>query len=69
MLKLVGDRQRGVLIGATLVTPRAGEFIGELVLAIKLGIRRRHSPTSSIRSRPSTACWEEAWKDAAAKLT
>jgi len=35
-VKLVGDRQRGVLIGATLVTPRAGEIIGELVLAIKL---------------------------------
>jgi len=36
-LKLVGDRKRGVLIGATLVTPRAGEIVGELVLAIKLG--------------------------------
>jgi pyruvate/2-oxoglutarate dehydrogenase complex dihydrolipoamide dehydrogenase (E3) component len=36
-LKVVGDRKRGVLIGATLVTPRAGEIIGELVLAIKLG--------------------------------
>jgi pyruvate/2-oxoglutarate dehydrogenase complex dihydrolipoamide dehydrogenase (E3) component len=35
-LKLIGDRERGVLIGATLVTPRAGEIIGELVLAIKL---------------------------------
>jgi pyruvate/2-oxoglutarate dehydrogenase complex dihydrolipoamide dehydrogenase (E3) component len=27
-----------VLVGATLVTPRAGEILGELVLAIKLGI-------------------------------
>jgi pyruvate/2-oxoglutarate dehydrogenase complex dihydrolipoamide dehydrogenase (E3) component len=36
-LKLVGDRTRGVLIGATLVTPRAGEIVGELVLAIKVG--------------------------------
>jgi len=36
-LKLVGDRKRGVLIGATLVTPRGGEIVGELVLAIKLG--------------------------------
>jgi len=37
-IKLVGERQHGVLIGATLVTPRAGEIVGELVLAIKLRV-------------------------------
>ena len=36
VIKLVADGERGVLIGATLVTPRAGEIVGELVLAIKL---------------------------------
>jgi pyruvate/2-oxoglutarate dehydrogenase complex dihydrolipoamide dehydrogenase (E3) component len=40
-LKLVADRKRGVLVGATLVTPRAGEIVGELVLAIKHGVPLR----------------------------
>jgi len=36
-VKLVGDRKKGVLVGATLVSPRAGEMLGELVLALKAG--------------------------------
>ena len=42
-VKLVADRARGVLVGATLVTPRAGEIVGELVLAIKL-----HTPLKAL---------------------
>jgi pyruvate/2-oxoglutarate dehydrogenase complex dihydrolipoamide dehydrogenase (E3) component len=36
VLKLVADRECGVLAGATLVSPRAGEILGELVLAVQL---------------------------------
>jgi pyruvate/2-oxoglutarate dehydrogenase complex dihydrolipoamide dehydrogenase (E3) component len=35
ILKLVGDRSAGVLVGATIVQPRAGEMLSELSLAIK----------------------------------
>ena len=68
MLEVVGDRRRGVLIGATLVTPRAGEIVGELVLAIKLRTpSRKPSPTSSILSPRSTACSGPAWASSPAR--
>jgi pyruvate/2-oxoglutarate dehydrogenase complex dihydrolipoamide dehydrogenase (E3) component len=41
VMKLVGDRAKGTLVGATLVTPRAGEIVGELVLAVKTGMNLR----------------------------
>ena len=40
-LKLVADRERRVLVGATIVSPRAGEILGELVLAVKKGVPLR----------------------------
>jgi pyruvate/2-oxoglutarate dehydrogenase complex dihydrolipoamide dehydrogenase (E3) component len=35
MIKVVVDRRRGVLAGATIVSPRAGEIIAELTLAVR----------------------------------
>ena len=35
VLKLVGDRRAGVLVGATILQPRAGEMLSELSLAVK----------------------------------
>ena len=40
-LKLIADRKRKVLIGATIVSPRAGEMLGELLLAVKNGVPLR----------------------------
>lgn len=37
VVKLVADQRKGIVLGATIVAPRAGEVIGELVLAIRAG--------------------------------
>ena len=37
LIKIVADRKRKVVVGATIVSPRAGEMIGELILAVKAG--------------------------------
>jgi len=35
VIKLVGNRQAGLLVGATILQPRAGEMLSELSLAVK----------------------------------
>jgi len=41
LVKLVADRRGQVLVGATVVSPRAGDVVGELALAIKARIPLR----------------------------
>ena len=35
LLKVFGDPQRGVLVGAVAVGPEAGEWLGQLTLAVR----------------------------------
>jgi pyruvate/2-oxoglutarate dehydrogenase complex dihydrolipoamide dehydrogenase (E3) component len=56
-----------VLVGATLVTPRAGEIVGELVLAIKLRTSL-HTLTEVIHPFPAfNRVLGEALEEVAAK--
>jgi hypothetical protein len=53
-LTLVGDREHGVLIGAVLVTPRAGEIVGELVLALRIPLKTLADVTPISSLQPCT---------------
>jgi pyruvate/2-oxoglutarate dehydrogenase complex dihydrolipoamide dehydrogenase (E3) component len=45
IIKLIADRETGVLVGATAVGPRGGEMLGMLSLAIHAGV-----PLEELRS-------------------
>jgi pyruvate/2-oxoglutarate dehydrogenase complex dihydrolipoamide dehydrogenase (E3) component len=68
-LKLIGDRATGKLVGATLVTPRAGEILGELILAVKVGTPLR-TLADTIHPYPAfNRVLGAALSDLAAKVT
>lgn len=63
-VKLITDK-KGVLLGATIMAPHAGELIHELALALKHGMT-----ASDIASTPHAfLSWSEAIRVAAAKLS
>ena len=57
--------KKGVLIGASIVAPRAGEMIHELGLAIHMGLKAE-DVAATIHAFPT---WSEAIRVACAKLT
>ena len=56
LIKLIADRKSRVLIGATLVTPRAGQIVAELVLAIKCQTSTARSNSTSIANHRHAPC-------------
>ncbi|MBP6042369.1 hypothetical protein KA529_05105 [Candidatus Saccharibacteria bacterium] len=62
-VKVVAN-QKGVILGATIVAPRAGEMIHELALAVKMGLTAA-DVASVIHAFPT---WSEAVRIACAKI-
>ncbi len=63
-VKVITDN-KGVLIGASIVSPRAGEVIHELTLAIQMGLTA-HDVASTIHAFPT---WSEAVRIACSKVS
>ena len=62
-IKIITDK-RGVILGATIVSPAAGEIIHELALAVKYGL----TATQVADTPHAFLSWSEAVRVAAAKL-
>lgn len=63
-VKIITDK-KGVILGATIVTPCAGELVHELALAIKYGL----TATQVAQTPHAFLSWSEAIRVAAAKLS
>lgn len=63
-VKVIASQKKGVLLGASVVAPRAGEIIHELTLAIQNGLRAEQV-ANTIHAFPT---WSEAVRIACAKV-
>lgn len=63
-VKIIADKKRRVLLGATVATPHAGEVIHELALAIQYGL----SATEVANTLHAFPSWSEAVRVACAKI-
>lgn len=63
-VKVIATKKGGVIIGASIVSPRAGEMIHELALAVNHGLTINHIE-STIHAFPT---WSEAVRTACAKI-
>jgi len=64
-VKIVALKKTGVIIGACIVSPRAGEMMHELALAVNIGLKAADIE-STVHAFPT---WSEAIRIAAARIT